>query len=71
MTADQLEHQITRQPADRTAAVRQAVNDTPVDWVEKMPRMSFEHLVWKYVHMWPIKWAIRVQVDDSWMRNDR
>jgi len=71
MTSEQLERQIVRQVEDRTAVVRRAVNDTLVDRVKKMPRMSFEHLVWKYVHMWPIKWAIRVQVDDSWMRNDR
>jgi len=71
MTSDQLEHRIVRQVAERMGAVRCVVDAALVDRVEKMPRMSFEHLVWKYVHMWPIKWAIRVQVDDSWKKDDR
>ena len=71
MTSEQLERQIVRQVADRTAAVRRAVDDTLVDWIKKMPRMSFEHLVWKYVTLWPIRSAIRVQVDDSWKRDGR
>jgi len=70
MTSEQLERQIVRQVEDRTAVVRRAVNDT-LDGVKKMSGVSLEHLVWKYVHMWPIKWAIRVQVDDSWKRGDR
>jgi len=71
MTSDQLERQIRQQPRTGVDKVMVATNDVLLRQLSREQVLEQAHLASRWGTLWPIEWAIRVQVDDSWKRDGR
>lgn len=71
MNSERLEHQIHQQPAKRVAAVRRATTDVLAGGAEDPHQLSFEYAQWRWGAMWPIEWAVRMQLDDRQKVDDQ
>ena len=65
MTADQLERQITRQPAERAVKVQDAIDTVLASQASREQALDQAHLIWTWGGLWPVVWAIRMQFDKA------
>lgn len=71
MDSEQVRQQICLQVKERTAAVRRATTDVLAGGVEDPHQLSFEYAQWRWGAMWPIEWAVRMQLDDRQKVDDQ
>jgi len=65
MTAEQLALQIKRQPAERAVKVQDAIDTVLASQASREQALDQARLIWTWGGLWPVVWAIRVQLDKA------